>query len=81
MAEWPKRIQDLFITKITSKSGAYSVKICDMGIWKEIVVSDMIPCSASGGGGGGSPYGSPYGGYGGGGNYGANYEPVGCTSN
>ncbi len=62
MAEWPKRIKDLFITKIKAKTGAYSVKICDMGIWKEIVVSDMIPCT---GGGGGSPYGGGYGGYGG----------------
>jgi len=44
MAEWPKRVTDLFVTKNRTKSGAYSVKICDTGIWKEIILDDKFPC-------------------------------------
>ena len=44
MAEWPKRIEDLFPEKKANEHGCYMVRICDMGEWKEIVVDDLFPC-------------------------------------
>jgi len=45
MAEWPDRIKKVFITKSKSRSGAYSMKICDLGVWRTVTVDDYIPLS------------------------------------
>jgi hypothetical protein len=49
MAEWPERVQDIFITRDKTRSGAYSMKICDLGVWKTITVDDFIPTSRKSG--------------------------------
>ena len=44
LAEYPKRISRLFPETEANAQGCYMVKMCDMGIWKEIIVDDLFPC-------------------------------------
>ena len=44
IAEKPNRIKKLFCTTEVNEAGCYGIKICDMGEWKTIIVSDEIPC-------------------------------------
>ena len=46
LAETPERIKKLFVSKKIKKFGAYCMKICDMGEWKDIIVDDRIPCKS-----------------------------------
>jgi hypothetical protein len=44
IAEFPKRIEKLFVSKTANPYGAYAVRICDMGEWQEIILDDQFPC-------------------------------------
>mmetsp|Transcript_22702 Transcript_22702/g.22453 ORF Transcript_22702/g.22453 Transcript_22702/m.22453 type:complete len:593 (+) Transcript_22702:160-1938(+) len=48
IAEFPKRIEQLFDTQDYQPSGCYTVNICDMGVWTDYVVDDYFPCTADG---------------------------------
>jgi hypothetical protein len=43
LAEWPKRVENLFSTKEKSEDGKYVVYLYDMGIKKEITLDDFFP--------------------------------------
>lgn len=43
LAESPKRIQDIFITKEMNAAHYYSVKILYRGTWREVIVDDYFP--------------------------------------
>jgi calpain-15 len=43
LAESPKRIYDVFITKETNAAHYYSVKILSRGVWREVIFDDYIP--------------------------------------
>ena len=43
LAETPKRIQDVFLTKEINAAHYYSVKILYRGVWREVIVDDYIP--------------------------------------
>lgn len=43
VAEYDYRIKSLYITKNVSKVGVYEVALCDMGIWRNVVIDDYIP--------------------------------------
>jgi hypothetical protein len=44
LAENPKLIQRLILTKTPNKYGLYKLKVCKMGKWKNIVIDDYFPC-------------------------------------
>ena len=44
LSEYPDRIKRLFVSKEQNDHGAYAVRICKNGEWKEVVVDDYIPC-------------------------------------
>lgn len=48
MAEFPKRIEKLFDTQEYEESGCYTMNICDMGIWQDVMVDDYFPCYGDG---------------------------------
>lgn len=43
LAEFPKRIEKLFLSSDINNGGIYGVKICKDGLLKEIVVDDYLP--------------------------------------
>jgi len=45
MAEWPDRIKRLFEIDTVNEQGIYAVKVCDMGVWKTVIIDDYFPCS------------------------------------
>lgn len=45
MAEQPKLISRLFLTKSRNGQGFVKMKVCYMGRWKPIVVDDLVPCA------------------------------------
>lgn len=44
LAERPKLVEHLFITKQKNKYGIYRVKFCKNGVWEEVTVDDYFPC-------------------------------------
>jgi calpain-15 len=44
IAETPKRIQRLFITKEVNPYGIYCVLLCIRGEWREVYIDDRFPC-------------------------------------
>ena len=44
LAEKPKLIKRLILTKKPNKYGFYKLKVCKMGKWKNMVVDDYFPC-------------------------------------
>ena len=50
IAETPSRITNLFPHSDANPHGCYMVKICDMGVWKEVVMDDYFPCKNAKGG-------------------------------
>jgi len=48
IAEFPGRIKKLFDTQEHQPSGCYTVNICDMGVWCDVVVDDFFPCTPDG---------------------------------
>lgn len=45
LSEKPKRITSLFKTKEANKYGAYCMRICKNGQWRDVVVDDSFPCN------------------------------------
>jgi calpain-15 len=44
LAERPKLVENLFITKNKNKEGVYRLKFCKGGEWMEVTVDDYFPC-------------------------------------
>ena len=45
IAEYPQRLERLFLTKEYSQKGIYVVAMCINGIWQDIVLDDYVPCT------------------------------------
>lgn len=45
IAEFPKRIRDIFETEEPNPVGCYAVKICINGEFRTILVDDQFPCT------------------------------------
>ena len=48
LAERPKLVENLFMTKVKNKEGIYRVKFCKNGIWVEVTIDDFFPCRPKG---------------------------------
>ncbi len=44
IANKPKRLERLFLTKKVNKQGIYVIAFCINGIWQEVVIDDLFPC-------------------------------------
>jgi calpain-15 len=44
LAERPKLVENLFVTKTKNKEGVYRIKFCKNGEWVEVTVDDYFPC-------------------------------------
>jgi len=44
LAERPKLVENLFITKTKNKEGVYRIKFCKNGEWVEVTIDDYFPC-------------------------------------
>jgi calpain-15 len=44
LAERPKLVENIFITKEKNKEGVYRLKFCKNGNWEEVTVDDHFPC-------------------------------------
>lgn len=44
LAERPKLVENLFITKNKSNEGVYRIKFCKNGEWIEVTIDDYFPC-------------------------------------
>lgn len=49
LAERPKLIERLFITKEVNDMGLYKIRLCKNGEWVVVTVDDYIPCFYNGG--------------------------------
>ena len=49
LAEKPKLIERLFLTKNYSDEGIYRLKLCKNGVWSTVTIDDYAPCSEEGG--------------------------------
>ena len=47
LAEFERRIENLFVTQLPSKNGIYELRLCEMGQWKRIIVDDYVPVDQS----------------------------------
>ena len=48
LAERPKLVENLFITKEKNQEGVYRIKFCKNGEWVEVTVDDYFPCLPKG---------------------------------
>mmetsp|Transcript_12457 Transcript_12457/g.1865 ORF Transcript_12457/g.1865 Transcript_12457/m.1865 type:complete len:86 (+) Transcript_12457:307-564(+) len=48
LANWPKRIEDIFSNDEHNEWGVYAIKICKNGEWVVLLVDDYLPCGYSG---------------------------------
>ena len=48
LAERPKLVENLFITKTKNKEGIYKIKFCKNGEWVEVTIDDYFPCLPKG---------------------------------
>ena len=44
IAEYPERLERLFLTKEYDPDGVYVVAMCITGVWQDIVLDDTFPC-------------------------------------
>ena len=44
IAEFPERLERLFLTKTYQKNGIYVIAMCIDGIWQDVVLDDKVPC-------------------------------------
>lgn len=49
LAEYPKLVQRLFLTKSANEAGVYKIKLGEVGRWRIFVVDDFFPCFPLGG--------------------------------
>lgn len=49
LAEYPKLVQRLFLSKSANEAGIYKVKIGQTGRWMQLVLDDYFPCYPMGG--------------------------------
>jgi hypothetical protein len=48
IAEHPKRLQRLFLTKKNENNGLFAMALCLNGVWEEIILDDYAPCKSDG---------------------------------
>ena len=44
LAEYPLRVQNLFEDQELSEQSIYFVKICKDGVWRYVILDDLLPC-------------------------------------
>jgi len=44
----PKILKRLFVDQKISRKGQYSVRICQDGVWKSVIIDDFVPCVKQG---------------------------------
>jgi calpain-15 len=49
LAERPKLVEKLFLTKEINKEGVYRIQFCKNGSWQEVTIDDYFPCLPCGG--------------------------------
>lgn len=49
LAERPKLVENLFLTKTKNKEGVYRIKFVKNGEWVEVTIDDLFPCYPFGG--------------------------------
>lgn len=45
ISEYNQRIKRLFLSKTTNTPGVYCVALCITGIWEDVIVDDLFPCT------------------------------------
>jgi calpain-15 len=45
IAEYPERLERLFLTKEYNPEGIYVMAMCISGIWQEVILDDLVPCT------------------------------------
>ena len=45
IAENPHRLKRIFLNHELQPNGCYGVALCAMGVWEEIIIDDMFPCT------------------------------------
>ena len=45
LADSPSLITRLFNTKEINERGLYSISLCEGGVFQEVIVDDLVPCS------------------------------------
>ena len=48
LAEKPKLLKRIFITKELNPRGIYGLQLCANGSWLDIIIDDLLPCDADG---------------------------------
>ena len=43
------RVARLFITRNVAETGCYCLNVCEDGLWKSIIVDDLVPCHGDSG--------------------------------
>lgn len=44
IAEYPHRLERIFLTKTPFSQGIYALALCLDGVWEEVVMDDWVPC-------------------------------------
>ena len=45
IAEFPERLERLFLKKTYQQNGIYVVALCVDGIWQDVILDDLVPCT------------------------------------